>query len=98
MACTGTRPAYIATTDIHTSVHTDRTPLPEEEWTIVASYSGLDTPGVCTLHPSQLNPPGSQLDATRLPACGFTYCLLSLQSTFQLSLMVLVRYRTRGSI
>nr|CUU97765.1 hypothetical transcript [Hymenolepis microstoma] len=25
-----------------------------------------------TLHPSQLNPPGSQLDATRLPACGFT--------------------------
>ena len=51
-----------------------------------------------TQQPSRLNSPGLQLDATRLPACGFTYCLLSLQSTFQLSLTVLVRYRTRACI
>ena len=90
-------PPGIHSDNRHTQAHIDRTPLPAEEWT-VTSYSDLDAPGVRTLHPSQLNPPGSQFDATRLPACGFTYCLLSLQSTFQLSLTVLVRYRTRGNI
>lgn len=79
-------------------IHTERTPLPAEEWTANILFRPLDAPGMRTLHPSQLNPPGSQLDATRLPACSFTYCLLSLQSTFQLSLTVLVRYRTRGYI
>jgi hypothetical protein len=36
--------------------------------------------------------------STRLPLNGFTYFELSLQSSFQLSLTVLVRYRTRGRI
>jgi hypothetical protein len=36
--------------------------------------------------------------STRLPLNGFTYFELSLQSSFQLSLTVLVRYRTRDRI
>ena len=47
---------------------------------------------------SSLNPLSQLREPLRLPLHSFTYLELSLQSSFQLSLTVLVRYRSRGNI
>lgn len=47
---------------------------------------------------AELNSAGRLCGPIRLPLNGFTYFELSLQSSFQLSLTVLVRYRTRVGI
>lgn len=81
-----------------TSRNTDPAPPEGRPGPLLRSGLSVRQTRQARIHTDQLNPLGLQLDATRLPLCGFTYCLLSLQSTFQLSLTVLVRYRTRACI
>lgn len=58
----------------------------------------MERPNAMSQQGRAQSPTSKKLDSTSFPATGFTYYLLSLQSTFQLSLTVLVYYRTRASI